>query len=250
VPLIRAPLVRVLAQIRFVDVLKINDDKFIANFQERLREEYPDTKREQTSSIVIGPTGPEKIERGQVWRFEDLDTNWRVSLEQNFVALETTKYESRSDFMKRLEIVLAAVSECFDPTLARRVGIRYVDRIEEPEFSRMSELVRPEMLGIVQPNVHEHVEHTMSSATFAAPEGRLGARWGMLPAGQTHDPAIMAPGTGKSWVLDIDAFRELSKERLKFDVENLIDVTGGLAGRAYTFFRWSVTDKFLEAYGG
>lgn len=249
VPLSRAPLVRVLAQIRFVDVLKIKDEEFIADFQERLRKEYPDFNLEQTSKITMGPSGPQKVEQGKVWRFSNLDGNWRVSLEPNFVALETLKYVSRGDFLERLERVLAAVREHFEPAFARRVGVRYVDRIVDPEFSQVSKLVRNEMLGIVRSDVHEHTEHTISQAIFTAPEGKLNARWGMLPPEGVHDPMVMEPVEGKSWILDIDVFHEFSEERAEFEVGKLTDVAHQLATRAYTFFRWSVTDEFLKAYG-
>lgn len=250
VPLTRAPLVSVLSQIRFVDILKIDDENFIADFQEVLRDDYPDFKREHTSSILIGPSGPQKVEQGQVWRFANLEQTWRISLEHNFVALETTKYESRSDFMERLERVIKAVADCFRPAFARRIGIRYVDRIEGPEFNRVNELVRDEMVGIARPYLHDNIAQSMSHAIFNAKEGKLNARWGIVPAGETHDPNIVASVSGKSWLLDIDAFREFSDERLSFEAEPLTEIAHNLAARAYTFFNWSVTPEFLKTYGG
>ena len=41
IPLNNAPLVRVLAQVRFSEILSITKDDFVAGFQERLRQKSP-----------------------------------------------------------------------------------------------------------------------------------------------------------------------------------------------------------------
>src|SRR5689334_5509936 len=72
VPLDRAPLIRVLAAVRFPRILSIETPAFIAPFQEALRAKYPVLRSEKIRSIVIGPEGPEAPEEGVVWRFSDL----------------------------------------------------------------------------------------------------------------------------------------------------------------------------------
>lgn len=245
-PLARAPLVKVLAQVRFNDVLKIKQEGFIADFQERLRRDYPDFSGEQTFALAIGPSGPQNVTPGKVWRFVNAEDNWRVSLEHNFVALETRAYVSRDEFMKRLREVLVAVSECFEPSFARRVGVRYVDRVEEPQFADLKDLVRSKMLGVVRSELHAHLSQAMSEAVFTTHEGKLSVRWGMLPPQGTYDPTTISPIDAPSWILDLDSY---SEERSGFEVERLVSVAEGLARRAYTFFQWSVTEEFLTTYG-
>jgi uncharacterized protein (TIGR04255 family) len=41
----------------------------------------------------------------------------------------------------------------------------------------------------------------------------------------------------------------LSKQR-DFDVEELLNEAQRFAERIYTFFRWAVTDEFLQHFGG
>ena len=47
----RAPLVRVLAQVRFPKILKISDDTHIADFQEQIRRDYPLFAKDQGQNI-------------------------------------------------------------------------------------------------------------------------------------------------------------------------------------------------------
>ena len=55
VPLARAPLVNVIAQVRFPAVMKIEDSAFVANFQEAIRKDYPILRPERQLGVLIGP---------------------------------------------------------------------------------------------------------------------------------------------------------------------------------------------------
>jgi uncharacterized protein (TIGR04255 family) len=92
VPLKDAPLVRVIAQVRFPEILAIEQREFVAPFQEALRKTYPVLRQEQNQGLVLigGSISPAKSQIA--WRFADVDGQWRVSLTPEFVALETTSY--------------------------------------------------------------------------------------------------------------------------------------------------------------
>ncbi len=79
------------------------------------------------------------------------------------------------------------------------------------------------------------------------PEGMMRARWGLMPAGSTHDPSAMKPVDSVSWVLDIDSFTTFREKY--FHVEDILEAATKLAKRAYTYFRWSVTEEFMKTYG-
>ena len=60
---------------------------------------------------MFGPQGAPPAAPQPIWRFADVESNWRVSLAPDFAAIETTAYESRKDFLKRFEAVVHALGE-------------------------------------------------------------------------------------------------------------------------------------------
>lgn len=244
IPLRNAPLVRVIAQLRFPEVLSIEQRDFVAPFQEAIRSTYPVLRQDQTEIYLRGQT---LLQRPRVtWRFNDREGHWRVSLTAGFLALETTKYESRSDFLGRLERLAQALGEHVEPSQLDRIGIRYIDRITGSDVDDLEKLVRPEVRGISGTIAATHAVHTLSESMFGLGGAHVRARWGCLSAGATYDPAIEPPHE-KSWILDLDMF---SASARPFVVDRVIAEARGYAERIYTVFRWAVTDQFLARYGG
>lgn len=249
VPLPNAPLMKVIAQVRFPPILAVRRADFVAPFQEAIRAKYPMLQEEHVQTIRVGAQEVEAGERQVTWRFADPDDAWRTSLAPEFIALETTAYSSRKDFIRRVRGVLEAVEEHLDPSVAVRIGLRYIDRVTGKELERISDLVRPEMLGIVHTPLFEHAEHELSDALLRLPDAgeHIRARWGHLPEGVTVDPNAIEPIDARSWILDLDMF---STERRMFQAGSLADDLLRFAERIYAVFRWSVTDEFLRRYGG
>jgi uncharacterized protein (TIGR04255 family) len=249
VPLPQAPLARVVAQISFPVITSLGKADFIAPFQEALRADYPVLRPEQT--ILFGLPGlPGGDKSPQViWRFSDVKRVWRLSLAPTFVALETTVYVSRADFLRRLDKVLTALAKHINPQLIDRIGVRYIDRIKGDVVNRLPELVRREVIGILAMHGAEHVQHSISESLFVIPKikANLAARWGRLPAGSTIDPSVLEPLNEPSWILDLDIF---CAEPKPFSKESVIEDVRTYSERIYTFFRWAVTDEFLKLYGG
>lgn len=240
VPLKNAPLIRVLAQVRFPPILKIEDSISVAPFQEAIREKYPILQSDQG----IVSSEPQKI-----WRFADVGGNWRVSLTRDFVALETDTYLSRSDFLERWENVLEAVDEHINPKIVERFGLRYIDRLVELDTKYITRFVRPEVAGILSAEFGEYVHQAISEYIFSLPEGQgqLLARWGLLPPNTTIDPTAVEPIAQPSWILDLDTSFWNKRE---FSVKLIMSEAQRFAERIYTFFRWAVTDEFLRHFGG
>ena len=249
VPLPNAPLVRVIAQVRFSPILSVQSAEFIAPFQEAIRATYPVLRQEHAQSLLLAPQGVATGQKQVAWRFTDLDGAWRVSLAPEFVALETTAYTSRGDFIGRMQTILGAVAKHLDPPIVQRVGLRYIDRVTGDSLGDITELIRPEMLGIVTTPLWRHAQHTISETLLDVPDngGQLRARWGHLPADSTIDPNAIEPLDERSWILDIDMF---AAQQRRFVADDLIGDLGRFAERLYTMFRWVVTDEFLHRYGG
>ncbi len=243
VPLRNAPLVRVIGQLRFPEILSVEQRDFVAPFQEAIRSKYPVLRQEQ--SLV--PAGVAQAKLQVAWRFSDTDGHWRVSLTPEFLALETTKYVSRSDFFERLKSVAEVLERHIRPAQLDRLGVRYIDRITGDAVNEISSLVRPEVRGIAGTVAATHVVHALSESVFESQDARILARWGYLPPGVTIDSSAIEPALEKSWILDLDMFSTTS---MRFEVETVVKEAQRYAERIYTIFRWAVTDDFLIRYGG
>lgn len=252
----RAPLARVLAQARFPPILAISKANEVASFQEALRETYPNLNHEQVHSIeLVGGQTP-NVQQGLVWRLADGETEpaWRVSLGVDFVALETSNYDSRDDFLARLGDVLSAVEESFKPASASRLGVRYIDRLTGAAFKRINDMIHAEILGVIRPtdtldsSLTESVIHQITEAQFQAPGGaRVQGRWGQLPGNTTYDPDVLKAVEVPSWVLDLDMFTTQSQG---FVSQDLVTTARGFAECLYWLFRQMVTVEFLRFHGG
>ncbi|WP_422365680.1 TIGR04255 family protein [Pelagibius sp.] len=249
IPLPDAPLTTVLAQIRFTHVFAAADQSFIADFHNEISDEFPIAKEEHNVSLqVSGPMPQPKIV--PIWRFENDEMNWRVSIATDFMSLETKAYESRQDFNNRLGKLLKVVSDVFQPSRVTRIGVRYVDHIKEEPLSRLHDLVRRELVGFSTSELKPHLVRSLNETLCEVEEGRLLVRWGLMQENTTHDAIMMPAVPDKSWMLDLDAYREFPDQQTPFDGENVKEIAFALAGRAYAFFRWAVRDEFIRTYGG
>jgi uncharacterized protein (TIGR04255 family) len=249
VPLARAPLVRVIAQIRFPTVASIERTDAIAPFQEAIRSRYTVLRSERTQDLMIGIGTVQATEPQLVWRFSETQdvTGWTLSLASNFLALSTATYTSRDDFMGRLTEGLAALEEIFKPSSFDRIGVRYIDRILGEDLGHVSNFIHTGILGVAALPVGEHSIHAVSDALFSMDDAHLRARWGFLPPRATLDVTAIESVDEKSWILDLDAFTDAQDQ---FKTELIAQKARYLAERIYAFFRWSVTDEFLRYFGG
>lgn len=250
VPLEAAPLVRVVAQVRFPLVASIEQRDFIAPFQEAVRREYPALRPEKSFGLVLGTNGLVETQASTtIWRFEDVSGVWRASLAPSFVALETTRYSSRADFLDRFERLLRATRDHIDPQVIDRLGIRYIDRVPWRGPEDFRRLVSADVAGPLLWPVGDMVKQAITQSIFVLPDdaGELMVRWGLVPANSTIDPSAVEPSDSPSWILDLDAYVNSAQP---FDVEALLARTRFFAERVYTFFRWMVTEEFLGEFGG
>jgi len=245
VPLLRAPLVRVIAQVRFPEQLEVDRREVIEPIQGAIRERYPVLRQE--SIHVARGEGPQSVHSSTAWRFFDRTNTWRATLTTGFLALETWRYTSRADLVQRLVELSEAVATHIGPSRVDRLGVRYIDRIVNPELANVGRLLHSDVLGVAANIPTPTLVHTMNEALLQDLPALLLARWGYLPPNATYDPAALESIESSSWVLDIDVHRTNGPA---FSPDWIRDEASALAARAYRFFRWAVTDEFLECYGG
>ena len=255
VPLPRAPLVKVIAQIRFPTILTILHPDKVAAFQEELRDVYPNLNKEQAYQVDLDADQAPQISGDLIWRLSERgqSPSWRVSLSTGFVALETTAYKNRTDFHKRLKRVVSSLEETFHPAEVNRLGIRYIDQLKGDAVNRIHDLIKPEVLGILKPTltspmaISQATENVFTQAIFQAQEGFITGRWGNIAPNTTYAPNLLDPIQEPSWVLDLDMF---TQETQPFKCAKLINVGKSFSDRIYSIFREMITDEFLEFYGG
>jgi uncharacterized protein (TIGR04255 family) len=165
------------------------------------------------------------------------------------LAIETTAYKDKADFVERAKLVVEALGEHINPQVVDRIGLRFIDRVIGDPIGNLGKYVRSEVVGVLMSEVAPNVQHAMSECLFDIPEekAQLVARWGHLPARATVDPAALDAIAKPSWILDLDMS---SKGSSPFASKNVLDQIGTYADRIYAFFRWAVTDEFLKLYGG
>lgn len=244
----RAPLVAVLAQVRFESVLSIQNQSTLAPFQDAIREQYPIFKMERAQTTTLNSANKTiRLDRHIVWKFTDIEDKWRVALSHNFITMETRAYTSREDFMAKFDYLVSALHKHFKPGVVTRTGMRYIDRLTGDALADIKNLVKPELVGVLSSDVENIISATNSEAFFDLSPFQLMARWGTLPPNSTTDPTLITPEGYRSWILDIDASRVGRRPWVQKD---LTDEFKNLAEHCYDFFRWAVRKEFLKHFGG
>ena len=249
-----SPIVTVLAQLRFPTAASLTTLSGIADFQSALRDTYPVMRHEDQTMAKLSPDG--RILQGQgqqVWRFTAVDDGWGVALTPDWVAIDTTQYTTRSDFIERWRVVLDALAQLDSaPVVFDRLGIRYVDRlVGEEATTLLSQQVNPAILGAItiEDGMGDNVElvGTITQAHFKLDGPQLIARWGRVPANGAVVPGV--PSVSEtSWFLDIDVFTDTELQR--FDVDEVTAASDRSALHAYHFFRWAMNEDFILRRGG
>lgn len=249
IPLAKAPLERVIAQVQFSHIIDIDNAGSIGPFQNIIRGEYPhlNIAAEQIIQIQQGPMGQSMTPKQRpVYTFHDVHRNWRITLTSESLALDVKKYTSRHDFLKRWSEVLKALGAQFSPFVVG-LGMRYIDRIKDSEFARVNDLIKEVYLGPLFPKFVDQVQHMISETVLRAEEGNLLLRLGKLPSGGTFDPNVLEPVNGESFIVDIDVSQGI---QMKFEQPEIDAKFRKFAERAYTMFRDIVTEEFDRVYGG
>lgn len=252
IQLVAAPLVRVLGQVQFPKIIKISSEEHIGDFQEAIRKHYPFIERDAAQALQLnfdGSNVKSSATEEVVWRIFDHSRKWRVSLNPSALTLETANYTSRTEFLERFEFLSDAFERIIEPTIASRVGFRYVNRLDESnDIKDIEHLVYPDLVGLLSAPLRDKVDVTISQAQCVTLEGGLLVRWGLLPAGVTHDPDAAPPVKERSWILDIDSYANADISNETFKTENIVGKINAMGNRAYAFFRWSVREEFLNRF--
>lgn len=249
VPLPKAPLIKVVAQIRFAVKAELNADAGVLAFRAAILPRYPVEQHQQQLNVVMLPGQPLPFQNTtKLWRFTDPSGIWAIALTHDFLALETNAYTERADLFDRIGDLLRIAHATLQPIEVTRMGLRYVDRIAGMEFARLPELVYPDVGGLAVGELSGDVAAVTTEALLSLADlnAVLRLRWALVPEGLSYDAAAIAPIPARSWVLDLDAFGICNGT---IEVEKDAETFRSYADRIYRVFRWSVTDEFLRTFG-
>lgn len=241
-------LVEVICQLRFPDILKIEAQEPYA-FQDLIRAQYPQYAKKVEQLPPLQQNG-KLMPQGTVnnYQFISEDGKWKVSMAKGFVALSSHAYARWEDFAKRLDQILAAFIQTYEPAFFSRVGLRYINFFNRSvlELSEQSwnDLIEPEFLGLmasqdVPPSAFAKLEQT---CTVAVPGG--------AKANVKAAPAVMRKvnnATGQTaqeqvFLLDLDLFMEG-----KTPINHAVPALNVVHGNADSLFRGAITDTLHDA---
>jgi uncharacterized protein (TIGR04255 family) len=249
-PLARSPLAVVVFQVRFEQNLAVAAGDTLLRIHEHLRGPdgpYPRVESQQmvSAQVQIGSVGwaqpipPTQPVRGL--RMRSNDGTWILSVMPDFLSLETTAYTTwTQDFRHRVEEILEAINEHVRPRVEERIGLRYVNRISEPEVVTPADfrgLISNGLLGPaaddfwatgitgIQQQIEVHVDADIQCVL----------RHGTIPR---------STGFGiEGYLLDLDLFRQQPR---KFDLEHIVSSSDQLNEAATAVFHESLTPEYRE----
>ncbi len=246
-----APLALVLCQIRWPEFTHLSGDiTEVARAFGLALDDYPVASRMQEVAYAVTSEGVMPHAGEKIFQWRSIDDAWHVTLGPRFMTLYcSTAYTSFEDFLARLKPVLEALSTFVKVPLVERIGVRYVNRITDPQLvENLSGYVRPEVLGysgLLGRAGEVQLVASANQARYVVGDVALQVRSGLVPAGETVDSAIQPVG-GTSWILDLDAS---SEGTAPFDVSEVTATAGRLADLSYDFFKYVSTEGFLREFG-
>lgn len=156
------PLERVICQLRFPPILKI-DSELPSNFQEAIREIFPSYQQKveilQEITQIKGRNSPQEL-RQEIKKsttiknhnFATDDGIWQLNLTRTFLSITTTKYTKWEEFIKKIEKPIKALIESYNPPFFTRIGLRYVDIFDRTILGLdgidWPDLISPNFLGL------------------------------------------------------------------------------------------------------
>jgi len=144
----KAPLVLVLAQIRFSPLMAMGD--YISKIQDALRRSgYPINNTAQVQEISFGAQSAPKSSVMWRWEFLSKERTYGVVVNEGFVVVQTSAYTDFDEFHERIVQAAEIISNVVGGLLVTRIGLRYVDLIRPQESDSWDQYVQPGLHGFI-----------------------------------------------------------------------------------------------------
>jgi len=250
-----APLIHVLAQVRYAPVPEIS--KSIPVVQEALKASgFPRFEKSQIQSLVLNSGSMPRIDQVEKWDFLSRDKKTGVSLTQNFVLLHTSSYDTFATFGNMLRMVFETIAAAVTIELVERLGIRYVDLVRLEDGQHFEEFLTPGLMGFPFRELSANVVHSVSviQSVGELEDSSLIVRFYQTADGTFLPPDLNPPVLNYDvklkpgevvGILDSDSFKIVD---LDFSPNDLIATFDELHKIASEVFRRATTDFAVKKW--
>lgn len=157
------PLDRVICQLRFPPILKI-DSEIPSEFQDKIRNDFPNFLEKSAMEVdfpqnVKGKIPIELLRQffqrfgNKNYEFASEDGQWQINLTRTFLSFSTIKYKRWEEFKSKLNGPLLALIDVYKPAFFSRIGLRYIDVINRSYLGlshvAWNDLLKPYILGLL-----------------------------------------------------------------------------------------------------
>ncbi|NER00424.1 MAG: TIGR04255 family protein [Cyanothece sp. SIO2G6] len=243
----RNPLIEVISQLRFPQILKISNRDPV-EFQDGIRRDYPiltvgrgmvtvDKGSESLPYQVFEESVEDQI-LNRAYLFNSEDLQWQVSLGHDFISLSTQNYQRYEEFKERFSQVLQQFETIYQPSFYSRVGLRYQDLIVrsnlEIEEVPWAELIPPHIAPELQaPEIVDAVVASTRALVMNIGTSQVAFQHGLVEARDANNRSESA------YLLDADFFNE---ERIGLG-NHVWDYLDKYNQAARKLFRWSISER-------
>jgi uncharacterized protein (TIGR04255 family) len=229
----------VVCQLQFDPILKVPER--IADFQDRVRTDFPGFSTGDSVSLVLGANGPPQVNPIREFAFTNRN-HATLTLSPSSLALESWNHRERSEFIRWFGNGLEALEAVYEDVHPLRLGLRYVNEVDLArvradlgENVSLQDIIRPEFILTPSSVVDLHGTFFASEVTSTVRDGAMTVRSGVIPNAE-----------GKhQFRLDVDRFVTENIDvvnvsaALEDFADDIFDVFHAAAGEA--LLRWMET---------
>lgn len=249
-PLGRSPLRLVACQVRHTGVARLGEVSVGLAIHEamggqeawRLEPVQTQTMRVTAGVQPLTSGGPPLEFQTGGWRLVSHDGRSTATVMADNFALETTAYPGWESFSDALFKLIDSACEVLQPEAELRLGLRYINRIEQPELLRSGDLfqwISEGLLGILRHPIGPGVVASQQQVQVDAPDGLRA----VIQHGFFQDQGI-----GRlAYLMDIDTYRESVRVFDRKDLHSGIDALHSLTLR---LFQSMITEQMYEYLRG
>ncbi len=174
------------------------------------------------------------------WRLSSEDESSVATLSPESAGIETTKYGSWTEFWGRMEILLECLIGLVKPEAELRLGLRYVNRIDDPRVSAPEEWekwIEPAVLGVVRHPIGRSAIASQQQLNLNVGDG--------IKATVGH--GFFRDGDRLIYLIDFDTYREGTRP---FDLAEVRNSAGHLHTVCLQLFQNMITAEMYDYLRG
>ena len=125
------PLVATVVELRYHPILKIGITQGVPEFQDQVRNEFPEYSEVKNQVVRLMPPSPsvEMREENQ-FRFTKEGVTTTLTLSDSAISLENRKHQSHLSTLRDMQTATSALANVFSPIRPTRLGMRYINVID------------------------------------------------------------------------------------------------------------------------